>query len=189
MAAAVQSDYFHTLDLDTKKRYLAKTSLIGGVDPYALKQQDLSHAVDLLPLLRYISNMWSVYCCVATRHDKWSQHLSHGWVWYIYSCNLLQYCYILRTELQLDIHLCFFTSATLTSLCTYFTQQVLLPWKKWEITKVLLATSISQQDGSWMLDGDTMITQAVLLSLGKCVTATPVRSRWGHGWSSSRMAV
>ena len=55
MAAAVQSDYFHTLDLDTKKRYLAKTSLIGGVDPYALKQQDLSHAVDLLPLLRYIA--------------------------------------------------------------------------------------------------------------------------------------
>ena len=46
-AAAVQSDYFHTLDLDTKKRYLAKTLLICGVDPYALKQQDLSHAVDL----------------------------------------------------------------------------------------------------------------------------------------------
>ena len=123
-------------------------------------------SISNLPLLRYISNMLSVYCCVATQHDKWSQHLSHGWVWYIYSCNVLEYCYILRTELQLDIHLCFFTSATLTSLCTYFTQ-VLLPWKKWEITKVLLATSISQQDGSWMLDGDTMITQAVLLSWGK----------------------
>jgi len=58
------------LDLDTKKRYLAKTSLIGGVDPYALKQQDLSHAVELLPLLRYISNLLSVYCGVATQHDK-----------------------------------------------------------------------------------------------------------------------
>ena len=51
--AAERSQYFHSLDLDTKKRYVAKTSLLGGVDPYALKQRDFSQDIALLPLLRY----------------------------------------------------------------------------------------------------------------------------------------
>ena len=48
--AAERSRYFHSLDFDTKKRYEAKTSLLGSVDPYVLKQRDFSQDIALLPL-------------------------------------------------------------------------------------------------------------------------------------------
>ena len=50
MAALVeQSDYFHSLEQDAKKRYFDRISLVDGMDPYILKQQDL---FSNLPLLR-----------------------------------------------------------------------------------------------------------------------------------------
>ena len=52
--AAERCRYFHSLVLDTKKRYVAKTSLLGGVDPNALKQWDFSQDIALLPLLRHL---------------------------------------------------------------------------------------------------------------------------------------
>ena len=46
--AAERSGYFQSLDFDTKKRYLAKTSLLDGANPYALKQLDLMQYISLL---------------------------------------------------------------------------------------------------------------------------------------------
>ena len=43
--AAEWSEYFYTLDLEAAKRYVAKTSSIGGADPYTLKQRDLSRDI------------------------------------------------------------------------------------------------------------------------------------------------
>ena len=50
--AAERSDYFYTLDLEAAKRYVAKTSLISGADPYTMKQRGLSRDIALLPYLR-----------------------------------------------------------------------------------------------------------------------------------------
>ena len=47
-----QSEYFLGLGLEAKKWYLTKTTLIGGTDPYTLKQKDLSHNITELLLLR-----------------------------------------------------------------------------------------------------------------------------------------
>ena len=51
--AMEQSAYFLSLNADAKKRYSAKVSLIGGIDPYALKQHDMTQEIRHLPLIRY----------------------------------------------------------------------------------------------------------------------------------------
>ena len=40
------------LDIDTRKRYVAKTSLIGSVDPYTLKQKDPCKDINRMPFPR-----------------------------------------------------------------------------------------------------------------------------------------
>ena len=49
---AERSEYFHTLNIDARKRYAAETSSIGNADPYSLKQGDRS-------LQRYYSTAFS----------------------------------------------------------------------------------------------------------------------------------
>ena len=47
-----RSEHFLGLDSEAKKRYVAKTTLIGGTDPYTLKQRDLPQDITDLRLLR-----------------------------------------------------------------------------------------------------------------------------------------
>ena len=48
----VRSDYFYSLKKEEQKRYLAKLTLVGGVDPYTISDTDFSQDVGLLPSLR-----------------------------------------------------------------------------------------------------------------------------------------
>ena len=43
------SDYFYSLDGESKKRYMQKLSLFQGQDPYALKKGDLSKCESFFP--------------------------------------------------------------------------------------------------------------------------------------------
>ena len=42
------SDYFYSLDGESKTRYMQKLSLFQGQDPYALKKEDLSKCESFL---------------------------------------------------------------------------------------------------------------------------------------------
>ena len=55
--AAEWSEYFHTFDIDARKRYAAKMSLIGSVDHYTFRQKDLCRDITHLPSLRYVFNL------------------------------------------------------------------------------------------------------------------------------------
>ena len=46
------SEHFLRLNVEDNKRYLAKISLIGGKDPYALPKVEFSHDPIQLPSLR-----------------------------------------------------------------------------------------------------------------------------------------
>ena len=74
--------------------------------------------------------------------------------------------------------------------CVYtsFTQRVLLPWKNFVISRVLLTTSPSLLDGSWMLNCGNMTSQIVLLLWEKCATAIPTRLLIDLGKSSSQLS-
>ena len=52
--ASERSDYFFSLESEAKSRYLAKTSMIDGLDPYALKTTDFTQDIAHLPLLRSV---------------------------------------------------------------------------------------------------------------------------------------
>ena len=46
---SVKSDYFFSLDADSKARYIRKISLFQDQDPYALKKADFSQCEDDFP--------------------------------------------------------------------------------------------------------------------------------------------
>ena len=52
------SDYFYALKANARSRYIQKTKLCGGIDPYCLKKSDFSHNHDDFPSITFpdISN-------------------------------------------------------------------------------------------------------------------------------------
>jgi len=48
----VRSDCFYSLNKEEQKRYFAKLTLVGGMDPYIISDTDFSKDVGLLPSLR-----------------------------------------------------------------------------------------------------------------------------------------
>ena len=49
-----RSSYFHSLPAEAKERYTKKLSLMGGSDPYCMKQHDLMQNIGDLPLIRWV---------------------------------------------------------------------------------------------------------------------------------------
>ena len=49
-----RSSYFHSLLAEAKERYTKKLSLMGGSDPYCMKQHDLMQNIGDLPLIRWV---------------------------------------------------------------------------------------------------------------------------------------
>ena len=60
------SDYFYTLEANARSRYIQKTKLCGGIDPYCLKKSDFSYNHDDFPSITFpdISN----YLALSTSH-------------------------------------------------------------------------------------------------------------------------
>ena len=51
-SAGARSERFLQLNVEDKKRYIAKLSLIGGIDPYVLPNKEFSEDTADLPSLR-----------------------------------------------------------------------------------------------------------------------------------------
>ena len=49
-----RSSYFDSLPAEAKERYTKKLSLMGGSDPYCMKQHDLMQNIGDLPLIRWV---------------------------------------------------------------------------------------------------------------------------------------
>ena len=48
----LRSELFLKLKSEERRRYLSKIALIGGVDPFTLKKEDLIEDTTVLPLIR-----------------------------------------------------------------------------------------------------------------------------------------
>ena len=119
--ASERSDYFFSLESEAKSRYLAKTSMIDGLDPYALKTTDFTQDIAHLPLLRSVPLM------------TLPVHSGHA---VMHSLNRTGFTDCMSSQVAIQ-----------TSLCIYYTQQVSLHWTKFETIRVFRVTGISRLDG------------------------------------------